>query len=127
MSKQSKTNETGTQQPKAKPAWEIFFTDESGRVIERPWEDKTTGERGITWDKRSAPCERTTKGGDPTLQGKLALPDGKEIRLAFRRPRERRTAAAQVAGSSANVRSHYAPGLLRNAGGISVLCPLFGK
>ena len=94
MSKQSKTNETGTQQPKAKPAWEIFFTDETGRVIERPWEDKTTGKKGTTWDKRGALWESTTKGGDATLRGKLTLPDGKEIRLALRKPRERKAKAA---------------------------------
>jgi len=70
MSKQSESTETGTQQPKA------------------------NGKKGTTWDKRGALWESTTKGGDPTLRGKLTLPDGKEIRLALRKPRERKAKAA---------------------------------
>lgn len=89
MSKQTQNDGNGTQQPKVKPAWEIFFTDEAGRVIERPWEDKATGKKGTTWDKRGALWESTTKGGDATLRGKITLSDGKEIRLALRKPREK--------------------------------------
>ena len=85
---------TGTLQPTTKPAWEIFFTDETARVVERPWEDRTTGKKGTTWDKRGALWDSTTKGGDATLRGKLTLPDGKEIRLALRKPRERKAKAA---------------------------------
>lgn len=90
MYKQSKSNETGTQQPSAKPEWEIFFTDEAGMVIERHWEDKATGRKGTTWDKRGALWAGTTKGGEATLRGKLSLPDGKEIRLSLRKPREKK-------------------------------------
>ncbi len=94
MSEQSKSNENGTRQPKAKPAWEVFFVGEDGKVIERPWEDKATGKSGTTWDKRGALWAGTTKAGDATLYGKLTLPDGKEIRLALRKPRERKAKAA---------------------------------
>ena len=93
MSEQNKSNENGTQQLKAKPAWEIFFTDEAGKVIERSWENKESGKSGTTWDKRGALWAGTTKGGDATLYGKLTLPYGKEIRLALRKPRERKAKA----------------------------------
>ena len=91
---QNNGNTQANSTPKAKPAWEIFFTDETGRVIERPWEDKASGKKGTTWDNRGALWESTTKGGDATLRGKLTLPDGKEIRLALRKPRERKAKAA---------------------------------
>ncbi len=94
MYKQSKSSETGTQQPNAKPAWEIFFTDDAGMVIERTWEDKATGRKGTTWDKRGALWTGTTRGGEATLRGKLTLPDGKEIRLSLRKPRGKKTEVA---------------------------------
>jgi len=94
MYKQSKSSETGTQHPNTKPAWEMFFTDEAGMVIERPWEDKATGRKGTTWDKRGALWAGTTKGGEATLRGTLTMPDGKEIRLSLRKPREKKTEVA---------------------------------
>ncbi len=92
MTKQSSNNsQNGTQTAKTKPAWEVFFTDEAGRVIERQWEDKATGKRGTTWDNRGALWAGTTKSGAATLRGKVTLSDGKELKLVLRQPRERRS------------------------------------
>jgi hypothetical protein len=46
----------------------------------------------MTWDRRGALWTGVTKAGDATLRGKLTLPDGKEIRLTLRQPRDRKAA-----------------------------------
>lgn len=94
MSKQNQTTETRPRQPNAKPAWEVFFTGETGRGFERPWKDNATDKKGTMWHKRGALWESATKDGDPTLRGKLTLADGTEIRLALRKHRERKAQAA---------------------------------
>ncbi len=91
MYKQARNQEAEGGQQGARPAWEIFFTDDSGMVIERHWEDKSTGRKGTAWDKRGALWAGTTKGGEETLRGKLTLPNGDEVRLSLRKPREKRS------------------------------------
>ena len=85
-------NTNGT--PKARPAWEVFFVGEDGKVIERNWEDKEHGTQGKTWNKRGALWADTTKEGAPVLRGTITLLDGTEIRVKLVAPRAKKENAA---------------------------------
>jgi len=80
--------------PKARPAWEVFFVGEDGKVIERNWEDKEHGTQGKTWNKRGALWADTTKEGAPVLRGTITLLDGTEIRVKLVAPRAKKENAA---------------------------------
>lgn len=86
------TTPNGT--PKARPAWEVFFVGEDGKVIERAWEDKEHGTKGTTWNKRGALWADTTKDGTPVLRGTITLLDGTEIRLKLVAPRAKKETVA---------------------------------
>ena len=81
------TTNTTNGSPKARPAWEVFFVGEDGKVIERPWEDRERGTKGMTWDKRGALWADTTKDGAPILRGTITLLDGTAIRIKMVAPR----------------------------------------
>jgi|GEM_PF-1800410 hypothetical protein len=80
--------------PKARPAWEVFFVGEDGKVIERAWEDKERGTQGTTWNKRGALWADTTKDGAPVLRGVITLLDGTEIRVKLVAPRAKKEKVA---------------------------------
>ncbi|MGC8724874.1 MAG: hypothetical protein ACP5VF_13540 [Acidobacteriota bacterium] len=88
------TNGTASAAPKARPAWEVFFVGEDGKVIERAWEDKERGTKGTTWDRRGALWADTTKDGAPVLRGVITLLDGTEIRLKLVAPRPKKDKVA---------------------------------
>ena len=88
------SNSTTNATPKARPAWEVFFVGEDGKVIERTWEDKEHGTHGMTWDKRGALWADTTKDGAPVLRGTITLLDGTEIRLKLVAPRAKKEKVA---------------------------------
>ena len=88
------TNGTTNTTPKARPAWEIFFVGEDGKVIERPWEDQERGTHGMTWDKRGALWAGTTQDGTPVLRGTITLLDGTEIKLRLVAPRTKKDKVA---------------------------------
>jgi hypothetical protein len=90
------TNGTTNAPPKARPAWEVFFVGEDGKVIERPWEDKERGTHGTTWNKRGALWADTTKDGAPVLRGTITLLDGTEIRLKLVAPRAKKEKVASA-------------------------------
>ena len=84
------TNGNTNAAPKARPAWEVFFVGEDGKVLERTWEDKERGTQGTTWNKRGALWAGTTQDGAPVLRGTITLLDGTEIRLKLVAPRARK-------------------------------------
>ena len=88
------TTNTTNGSPKARPAWEVFFVGEDGKVIERPWEDRERGTKGMTWDKRGALWAGTAKDGAPILRGTITLLDGTEIRLKLVAPRAKKEKVA---------------------------------
>ncbi len=88
------TNTATNATPKARPAWEVFFVGEDGKVIERAWEDKEHGTQGKTWNKRGALWADTTKEGAPVLRGTITLLDGTEIRVKLVAPRAKKEKAA---------------------------------
>ncbi|MGC8724895.1 MAG: hypothetical protein ACP5VF_13650 [Acidobacteriota bacterium] len=92
VEKNGNTNTNGT--PKARPAWEVFFVGEDGKVIERAWEDKERGTKGTTWDKRGALWADTTKDGAPVLRGTITLLDGTAIRVKLVAPRAKKDKVA---------------------------------
>ena len=87
-------NTTTNATPKARPAWEVFFVGEDGKVIERAWEDKEHGTQGTTWNKRGALWADTTKDGAQVLRGTITLLDGTEIRVKLVAPRAKKKKAA---------------------------------
>ena len=87
-------NGTANSTPKARPAWEVFFLGEDGKVIERAWKDQERGTRGTTWDKRGALWADTTKDGAPVLRGVITLLDGTEIRVKLMAPRPKKEKVA---------------------------------
>ena len=87
-------NTTPKGTPKARPAWEVFFVGEDGKVIERAWEDQERGTRGTTWNKRGALWADTTKAGAPVLRGVITLLDGTEIRVKLVAPRPKKEKVA---------------------------------
>ncbi len=88
------TNGSTNATPKARPAWEVFFLGEDGKVIERNWEDKERGTSGTTWNKRGALWGDTTKDGVPVLRGTITLLDGTEIRVKLVAPRAKKEKVA---------------------------------
>jgi hypothetical protein len=88
------TNGTTNATPKARPAWEVFFVGEDGKVIERAWEDQERGTQGTTWDKRGALWADTPKDGAPVLRGTITLLDGTEIRVKLVAPRAKKETVA---------------------------------
>ncbi len=90
----STTNGNTSATPKARPAWEVFFVGEDGKVIERPWEDKERGTHGMTWNRRGTLWADTTKDGAPVLRGTITLLDGTEIRLKLVAPRAKKEKVA---------------------------------
>jgi hypothetical protein len=88
------TNGNTNATPKTRPAWEVFFVGEDGKVIERPWEDKERGTQGTTWNKLGALWADTTKDGAPVLRGVITLLDGTEIRLKLVAPRVKKEKVA---------------------------------
>jgi hypothetical protein len=88
------TTTTISATPKARPAWEVFFVGEDGKVIERTWEDKERGTQGTTWNKRGALWADTTKDGAPVLGGTITLLDGTAIRVKLVAPRAKKEKAA---------------------------------
>ena len=87
-------NTTPNCTPKARPAWEVFFLGEDGKVSERTWEDQERGTRGTTWNKRGALWADTTKDGAPVLRGVITLLDGTEIRVKLMAPRPKKETVA---------------------------------
>ena len=87
-------NGTANGTPKARPAWEVFFVGEDGKVIERAWEDQERGTKGMTWNRRGALWADTTKDGAPVLRGTITLLDGTEIRLKLVAPRAKKERVA---------------------------------
>ena len=85
-------NTNGT--PKARPAWEVFFVGEDGKVVERAWEDKERGTKGTAWNKRGALWADTAKDGSPVLRGTITLLDGTELRLRLVAPRVKKEKVA---------------------------------
>jgi hypothetical protein len=76
--------------PKNAPAWDVFFVGPDGKITERTWTDKKTGEAGKTWDKRGALWMDTTKDGTVILSGTIKLADGTELRLKMYPPRPKK-------------------------------------
>jgi hypothetical protein len=94
MTQQQNGSTTTNDTPKARPAWEVFFVGEDGKVIERPWEDKERGTHGTTWNKRGALWADTAKDGSPVLRGTITLLDGTELRLRLVAPRAKKEKVA---------------------------------
>ena len=67
---------------------------EDGKVIERPWEDRERGTKGMIWDKRGALWVDTTKEGAPVLRGTVTLLEGTVIRLKLAAPRVKKEKSA---------------------------------
>lgn len=86
------TNNNGT--PKARPAWEVFFVGEDGKIVERAWADKEHGSHGTTWNKRGALWADTAKDGSLVLRGTITLLDGTEIRVKLVAPRAKKEKVA---------------------------------
>ena len=86
------TTPNGT--PKARPAWEVFFVGEDGKVIERAWEDKERGTKGTSWNRRGSLWPGTTQDGAQVLRGTITLLDGTEIRLKLVAPRPKKDKVA---------------------------------
>ena len=87
-------NGTANGTPKARPAGEVFFVGEDGKVIERAWEDQERGTKGMTWNRRGALWADTTKDGASVLRGTITLLDGTEIRLKLVAPRAKKEKVA---------------------------------
>ncbi len=91
---QQNGNENPSTTPKARPAWEVFFVGDDGKVVERAWEDKEKGTKGTAWNKRGALWADTAKDGSPVLRGTITLLDGTELRLRLVAPRVKKEKVA---------------------------------
>ena len=91
---QQNGNENPSTTSNARPAWEVFFVGDDGKVVERAWEDKEKGDKGTAWNKSGALWADTAKDGSPVLRGTITLLDGTELRLRLVAPRAKKEKVA---------------------------------
>jgi hypothetical protein len=81
------TDESKQDKTKTPPAWEIFFVGEDGKIIEKPFTNKTTGKTGTSWEQRGALWENETKEGTTFLSGHITLSSGETTKIRCFPPR----------------------------------------